>query len=148
MSEYLTEDETETFVAMNRATRYIQFEINKKLKEAGLPPLPWYDVLWSIQQQQDEQSRPSAIEADVIFEQSNVHHLGKRLEQAGLIEIRPCEADKRGKVLKITQEGKRVRKRMWDLFGPVLKEMMQDMGKADTRKEFVDAAMAVPLKQR
>ena len=130
--------ETEIWVAMNRATRRIQSDIGAALKDAGLPPLKWYDLLWSLERH-DGQLRPYELAQDTIFEQSNLSHLSKRLAAEGLVEFGEFDSDKRGKVLKITAKGRDLRKRMWSIYGPMLHDRMRAFGKVDGWQTFIKA---------
>ncbi len=131
--------ETDIWVAMNRTTRLIQTEISAALKDAGLPPLKWYDLLWSLERH-GGRLRPFELAQDTIFEQSNLSHLSRRLAAEGLIEFVSFDSDRRGKVLQITDKGKDIRKRMWAIYGPLLHEMMRGFGSADGWHSFLDAA--------
>ncbi|WP_299667487.1 MarR family winged helix-turn-helix transcriptional regulator [uncultured Ruegeria sp.] len=133
-----TDFETDIWVAMNRATRRIQSDISAALKEAGLPPLKWYDVLWSLERH-GGQLRPFELAQDTIFEQSNLSHLSKRIAAEGLVEFVELGSDRRGKVLKITAKGRDVRKRMWSIYGPMLHDRMRTFGKADGWQTFIEA---------
>lgn len=133
-----TDFETDVWVAMNRATRRIQSDIGAALKEAGLPPLKWYDLLWSLERQ-GGQLRPYELAQDTIFEQSNLSHLSKRLVAEGLVEFVAFDRDRRGKVLKITAKGRDLRRRMWSIYGPMLHDRMRVFGTVDGWQPFIDA---------
>ena len=119
-----TPRETEIWVAMNRTTRVIQAEISAALKAVGFPPLKWYDFLWSLERH-GGRLRPFELAEDIIFEQSNLSHLSKRLVSENLIEMIDCEGDRRGKIFQITDKGIELRKRMWEIYGPLLHEKMR-----------------------
>ncbi|WP_367396933.1 MarR family winged helix-turn-helix transcriptional regulator [Ruegeria atlantica] len=138
-SDLPTSLETDIWVAMNRTTRLIQFEISAALKDAGLPPLKWYDILWSLERH-GGQLRPYELAQDTIFEQSNLSHLSRRLVAEGLITFVSFDGDRRGKVLKITDKGKELRKRMWEIYGPLLHEKMRAFGKSDGWQAFIETA--------
>ncbi len=131
--------ETDIWVAMNRTTRLIQAEISAALKDAGLPPLKWYDLLWSLERQ-GGQLRPYELAQDTIFEQSNLSHLCRRLAAEGLIEFVSFDGDRRGKVLQITDKGKDIRNRMWAIYGPLLHKKMRAFGSADGWSAFLETA--------
>lgn len=133
--------ETDIWVAMNRMIRSIQAEISAALKDAGLPPLKWYDLLWSLERH-GGRLRPYELARDTIFEQSNLSHLSRRLAVEGLIEIVEFDSDRRGKVLQITNKGKDLRKRMWAIYGPLLHEKMRTIGNSDGWETFIDSARA------
>ena len=123
---------------MNRATRRIQSEIGIALKEAGLPPLKWYDLLWSLERH-GGQLRPFELARDTIFEQSNLSHLSKRLVKEDLVEFVEHDSDRRGKVLKITAKGQEMRKRMWSIYGPMLHDRLRAFGAVDGWQDFIEA---------
>lgn len=131
--------ETDIWVAMNRMTRIIQTEISAALKDAGLPPLKWYDLLWSLERH-GGRLRPFELARDVIFEQSNLSHLTRRLAAESLIEIVDLDSDRRGKVLQITAKGKDLRKRMWGIYGPLLHENMRKLAGSDGWRQFIEIA--------
>ncbi|WP_170764952.1 MarR family winged helix-turn-helix transcriptional regulator [Ruegeria lacuscaerulensis] len=126
---------------MNRTTRIIQSDISAALKDAGLPPLKWYDLLWSIERH-GGRLRPYELAQDVIFEQSNLSHMSRRLAAEDLIEIIEHDGDRRGKVLQLTDKGRDLRKRMWAIYGPLLHEKMSAFANSDGWKVFIDTARA------
>lgn len=136
-----TPHQTEIWIAMNLTTRSIQARIGAALKAAGLPSLKWYDVLWSIELR-GGQVRPVELAEDTIFEQSSISHLGRRLVSEGLIEIVGHSGDRRGKILQITEKGRALRKEMWAVYGPMLREEMSAFDGADGWRKFVQAALA------
>lgn len=131
--------ETDIWVAMNRATRLIQSEIGTALKDAGLPPLKWYDLLWSLERH-GGRLRPFELAHDTIFEQSNLSHLSRRMAVEGLIEFVSYTGDRRGKVLQITDKGRELRKRMWKIYGPLLHDKMRAFGGSDGWQTFLETA--------
>lgn len=126
MTAHLTPAETALWIALNKVHRLCHAEINGALKSAGFPSIKWYDVLWGIELGGGS-LRPFELEEQMIFEQSNLSHLIHRIAARGLIEIVKCDQDKRGKVLQITDEGRRVRARMWDIWGPLAHKRMADL---------------------
>ena len=131
--------ETDIWVAMNRTTRLIQSEISAALKDAGLPPLKWYDLLWSLERH-GGRLRPFELARETIFEQSNLSHLSRRMVSEGLIEFVSYAGDRRGKMLQITDKGKELRKRMWEIYGPLLHEKMRALGGAEGWQAFLASA--------
>ena len=131
-----TKRETEIWVAMNRQTRIIHARINAELKQAGLPSLKWYDVLWAIERRGGA-LRPSELEQDIVFEQSSLSHLSKRLVAEGLLMVTDYEGDRRSKLLQITPKGKDIRARMWQIYGPRLHEMMEPLAQEGGLEQFI-----------
>ena len=121
---YPTENETALWVALNRAQRSIYQKMDAALKSNGLPPLRWYDVLWAMERAKNEGVRPFELEKGLIFEQSNLSRLLRRMINAGLVEEAKYENDRRGKLLRITSKGCDIRQQMWQIYGPLIQECM------------------------
>lgn len=115
-----TEEETKLWLALNLTQRTIYRAMDSALKAKGLPPLRWYDVLWELERTKSNGLRPFEIEQKLIFEQSNLSRLLRRLVGEGLVEEFEFPGDGRGKVLQITAQGRRVRKQMWKVYGPLI----------------------------
>lgn len=98
--------------------------MDAELKAAGLPPLRWYDVLWELERTKQDGLRPKEIEKTHLFEQSNLSRLLQRLVDEGLVEVLDFPDDGRGKIMKITPQGRAMRKRMWAIYGPLIHELM------------------------
>ena len=76
------------WVELSRAQRRASAMVEARLKEAGLPPLAWYDALWELDRAPESGLRPFELEQAMLFEQSNLSRLAERLVKAGLIERR------------------------------------------------------------
>ena len=122
-----TAEETALWVALNRAQRSIYRSMDSALKAKSLPPLRWYDVLWALERAEDVGVRPFELEKLLIFEQSNLSRLLRRMIEAGLVEESIFQDDRRGKVLVITSKGCEIRGRMWKIYGPLIHEHMSSI---------------------
>lgn len=121
-----TRQQSDLWIAMNLAQRLTSRKINEALKQAELPSLAWYDILWVIERT-DGGIRPFEIGAKVLFEQSNLSKLLRRMADDGLVEERPFKSDRRGKILRITKKGRSVRRKMWAIYGPLIREQMSKL---------------------
>lgn len=90
--------------------------IERDLKQAGLPPLVWYDVLLEVERAGSAGLRPFELEQAMLLAQYNLSRLLDRIERAGYVERRPCEDDARGQLIIITEPGKVIRRRMWPVY--------------------------------
>ena len=126
---YPTSEETALWVYLNLAQRSIYRSMDSALKAEGLPPLRWYDVLWSLERAKDCGLRPFELEKSLLFEQSNLSRLLRRIVDEGLAKEKVFEHDRRGKVLTITARGRRVRKSMWKIYGPLMSSHMASVDK-------------------
>ena len=137
---YPTAEETALWVTLNRAQRSIYRSMDSALKAKGLPPLRWYDVLWSLERAKGRRVRPFELEKLLIFEQSNLSRLLRRMIEAGLVEESTFQDDRRGKILMITSKGCRIRGQMWEIYGPLIHE---HMSRVSNRYDPTDIASAL-----
>jgi DNA-binding MarR family transcriptional regulator len=103
-----------------RAQRVVLTLIEQALKSAELPPLVWYDVLLELERAGDNGLRPFELEREMLLAQYNLSRLIDRMENAGYVERRACEGDGRGQIIAVTAAGKKVRRRMWAVYGPAI----------------------------
>ncbi|WP_343561690.1 MarR family winged helix-turn-helix transcriptional regulator [Kiloniella sp. b19] len=130
-------DETKAWIALNLAHRFIHRKMNSALKARGLPPLVWYDVLWSLERTETGALRPFELEQSVIFEQSNLSRLLRRMCEEGLLQESVYEADRRGKIIQITDKGKEVRQQMWSVYGPAIHSHFSPLSSATDIREII-----------
>jgi len=110
------------FVRLVRAQRCVVTGIERAVKDAGFPPIEWYDVLWELER--EGPSRPRDIQGRLLFPQSNLSRLLDRLEAAGLIERDTCKEDARGQIVRITDAGTDLRRRMWKAHAAAIQEVI------------------------
>ncbi len=124
---YPTAEETALWVALNDAQRSIYRSMDSTLKAEDLPPLRWYDVLWALERAKGAGVRPFELERLLIFEQSYLSRLLRRMIEAGLVEESVFKDDRRGKVLVITSKGCQIRGQMWKIYGPLIHKHMDSI---------------------
>jgi DNA-binding MarR family transcriptional regulator len=56
----------------------------------------------------------------MLLAQYNLSRLIDRMEEAGYVERRALQEDRRGQVIAITSAGKTLRRRMWSVYGPAI----------------------------
>jgi DNA-binding MarR family transcriptional regulator len=108
------------FVRLVRAQRCVVLGIERAVKDAGFPPIEWYDVLWELER--EGPSRPREVQDRLLFPQSNLSRLLDRMEAAGLVQRQACSDDARGQVVSITDDGKKLRKRMWKVHAAAIQD--------------------------
>lgn len=96
-----------------RAQSRLLAAVERELKQAGLPPLGWYDVLLELSRPGIEGLRPVELEKRLLLAQYNLSRLLDRLDKAGLVERRAVADDGRGQLVVITAAGRDLRERMW-----------------------------------
>ena len=112
MSDRPSETTVAAWVRLNRARHAALTSIEAALKQAGLPPLVWYDVLLELSRAEAGGLRPYEIERRMLLPQYGLSRLLDRIEAAGYIRREPCPEDGRGFVVHITATGAAVQRRM------------------------------------
>ena len=111
------EIEVVAWARLLKASAKLLGQVERDLKQAGLPPLAWYDALLELHRARPDGLRPGDLEKEMLLPQYNVSRLVDRLEAAGYAIRRPHPGDGRGQVLQITKAGTDLIKRMWKIYG-------------------------------
>ncbi|MGJ8527876.1 MarR family winged helix-turn-helix transcriptional regulator [Maritalea sp.] len=98
--------------------------VEATLKEAGLPPVTWYDVLWELERSNKSGQRACDLQSRMLMPQYGISRLINKLESEGLIARQDCAEDGRGQIVSITQKGLDLRKKMWSVYGPAIENAM------------------------
>jgi DNA-binding MarR family transcriptional regulator len=98
--------------AHSAATRAIEAD----LKEAGLPPLAWYDALWPLYAAPERRLRVSELAREAVLSRTGFVRLVDRVEAAGLVRREPVPEDGRGAYVAITEEGIEALRRIWPVY--------------------------------
>ena len=101
--------------------------IEGKLKEADLPPLEWYDVLFTLKEAPDHRLRLSEVADKALLSRSNLTRLVDRLEAAKLLRRERCPSDRRGAYAVLTESGLAVQKQMWGVYSGSIAEFFGDL---------------------
>ena len=91
-------------------------DVEAALKDAKLPPLAWYDLLWILENAEGGRLRMHDLAARVVLSRYNVTRLADRMEKEGLISRERCEEDRRGAYCVLTSAGRAMRRRMWPVY--------------------------------
>jgi DNA-binding MarR family transcriptional regulator len=105
--------------------------IEGQLKDADLPQLGWYDVLWEVEKSSPSGLRPFELQSRLLLTQYNISRLLDRMAAAGLIRLAPSPDDGRGKIVFLTAEGRDMRCRMWPVYAQALQTGLHDRLSAD-----------------
>ncbi|MEK6277229.1 MAG: MarR family transcriptional regulator [Actinomycetota bacterium] len=84
--------------------------------EADLPPLSWYDVLRALDDAPQHAMRPRDLGCGVTISRSGMTRLLDRIEDAGLVERRACDTDRRGLLVILTEAGERTLREMSPIY--------------------------------
>jgi DNA-binding MarR family transcriptional regulator len=107
-----------------RVSRQLVESAEDALKEGGLPPLAWYDVLHELAEAGEGGLRPFQLTERTLFAQYNISRLLARLEADGLVEKLPVADDGRGQTIRISAKGRETRRRMWAVYGRSIAELV------------------------
>jgi len=105
------------WVYLVRAKEAVVSAIEADVKAIGAAPLAWYDVVLELSRPgREEGMRQNELERRLLFKQYNLSRLLDRLEQAKLVERRPCPEDGRGYIVAVTPAGRQFQKRVWPAY--------------------------------
>jgi len=107
-----------------RVSRQLIERAEEALKDSGLPPLDWYDVLHELAEAGEGGLRPFQLIERTLFAQYNISRLLARLEADGLVEKLPVADDGRGQIIRITATGRETRRQMWAVYGKSIAELV------------------------
>jgi DNA-binding MarR family transcriptional regulator len=109
-----------------RVSRQLVEKTEDALKAEGLPPLAWYDVLHELAEAGEGGLRPFELIDRVLLAQYSVSRLLARLEADGLVEKLSVADDGRGQTVRVTPNGRDMRRRIWAVYGASIAEFMGD----------------------
>jgi DNA-binding MarR family transcriptional regulator len=110
------------WVAVQRFGPALLERVEARVREAGFPPLEWYDVLWAIEREGPLRQRDLA--ANMLIARYSISRLIDRMEAEGLVERRECPNDARGQMIHNTDAGLALRKAIWAVYSPAMREAL------------------------
>ena len=122
MGERSKPDLMTVWVRLLRTGQRVLKTVERRLKQASLPPLLWYDVLLELERAGQAGLRQRDIEKHTLLERYNVSRLVDRLCDAGLVTRKQADDDARGAVVVITDAGQDMRKAMWPVYRQAVKD--------------------------
>lgn len=125
------------WLALMRTSRRLLEAVEAALKSAGHPPLAWYDALLELEKAGDDGIRPFELKTRLLLPQYGTSRLLERMVNAELVERQDCEDDGRGQIVRISEQGRSVRKTMWPVYARVLSK---EVGAKLTSGEMVQLA--------
>src|SRR5919106_1801616 len=84
-----------TWDELTRAHAAVTGRVQESLTAAGLPPLPWYDLLLALDQADDEHLKMGELAERLILPRGGLTKLFDRLYKAGLGDRMTCPGDRR-----------------------------------------------------
>jgi DNA-binding MarR family transcriptional regulator len=119
----MTAKDASSWPALLTARALVVEAAEKRLAEAGLPELSWYDVLWALERAPRARLRMHELASQTVITRSNLTRLIDRLEAAGLATRERDGEDRRGAFAVLTAPGRQMRARMWKVYGPAIEEL-------------------------
>ena len=120
MKHECAEEVVTAWARLVRAEQALLGRIEGELKEAGFPPLGWYDVLLELGRAEHGRLRPIELEKRTLLAQYNASRLIDRMAKASLVRREAHPEDGRGQWVSITPEGRALQKRMWRVYGAAI----------------------------
>lgn len=112
----LTDAENTAWHRLLRIHKILLNQMEQALKQANLPELSWYDVLWALEESPRHQLRLHELADRLVLQRSNLTRLIDRMVKAGLVTRESCERDRRGAFAILTAEGLVMRRAMWQVY--------------------------------
>ena len=126
MSSEIDQAAITAWVRLLSAQKVLLRGVEGELKDKGLPPLAWYDVLFELYQHPNRRLRQFEVGEKMLLSKFNLSRLVDRLEKNGLVRRDACPEDQRGAYVVIAADGKRMLKRMWPTYAKALKQNFAD----------------------
>lgn len=119
----IPESQLESWRALLNAHAALTREIDAALAAAGLPALAWYDVLWPLYRAPGRRLRMGELAEQVVtISRTGLTRLVDRVEEAGLLRREACPNDRRGTDVVLTDDGRKMLRRMWPVYARVVQE--------------------------
>lgn len=120
MNDLIPSLKVDAWIALLRTRQQLLDQVEADLKQAGLPPLNWYDVLLELKRAPDGRLRLNDIAIRMLLEKSNLTRLIDRLEKEQLLTREICDTDRRGAFAVITPAGLALQQRMWPIYAAAI----------------------------
>ncbi len=92
--------------ALRRTQAAVSQRLQEALSESGFPPLPWYEVLSTVDDAPDARMRMGDLAETLVITRGGLTKLVDRLVKAGLLERTFCETDRRVSYATLLPAGK------------------------------------------
>jgi DNA-binding MarR family transcriptional regulator len=134
----MSSSEPDTWFRFVRAHRCLIREIERRLAAAELPGYAWYDALWGLESGPDGTRRMSELADVMAIERYNLTRLVDRLETEGLVTRHRASDDGRGAYAVITESGRVLRKKMWEIYEGAVNELFLSLFDDEQQRVFSD----------
>lgn len=132
----MQENQTDLWFSFVRAHRLMIRDVESRLAAAKLPAYAWYDVLWGLESGHEGTRRMHELADALAIERYNLTRLVDRLEKEGLVVRMRSPEDGRAAFATITEEGRALRKKMWEVYENALSEHFLSQFSTDEQNTF------------
>ncbi len=91
-------------------------QIERRLQEAAVVPLSWYDVLFALYKAPNQRLRMNELASAIVLSRSGLTRLVDRLEAEGLLARERSSADRRGAYAVLTTKGVAAMRLAWPVY--------------------------------
>jgi DNA-binding MarR family transcriptional regulator len=95
----------EAWVSITRTHAAVVGRLQEALAQADYPPLPWYEVLVTVYEADDQRLKMGDLAEALVITRGGLTKLIDRLVKAGLVERTFCETDRRVSYATLTTAG-------------------------------------------
>ncbi len=117
------------WVAIQHKAPALLEQVESRLKQAGFPPLEYYDALWGIEREGPLRQRDLA--SHMLIARYSISRLIDRMEEDGLVERCDCPEDARGQMIHATPAGRKLRKAMWAVYNKAMREALAPLSEKE-----------------
>ncbi|MBB3064487.1 MarR family winged helix-turn-helix transcriptional regulator [Limibacillus halophilus] len=126
MTKLPNQETIDAWALLLRSQQSVLAAVEHDLKAAGFPPLSWYDILLELKRASPRLLTARELEKEVLLPQYNISRLLDRLEKAGYLLREASPDDGRANLLRMTEDGRALLKRMWPAYGVAIQRRMGD----------------------
>ncbi len=126
MTKLPDQETIDAWALLLRSQQSVLAAVEHDLKIAGFPPLSWYDILLELKRAGPRLLTARELEREVLLPQYNISRLLDRLEKAGYLLREASPDDGRANLLRLTEDGRALLKRMWPAYGAAIQRRMGD----------------------
>lgn len=113
--------------------------IELALRDAELPPLAWYDVLWALRRAPGRRLRMSELGDHVTISQSGLSRLVARIEAGGHLRRERADSDLRSMWATLAPSGEQLLQRMWSVYAAEIERLVVDVLDEDEARSLAES---------
>ena len=91
----MTDSHREAWISVAQTHAAVTGRLQEALTAAGMPPLPWFEVLATLDRAPEQRLKMGELAEALIISRGGLTKLVDRLIKAGLLERTFCETDRR-----------------------------------------------------